>query len=72
MEIAGRPTVEDLTDTPPAMIPMLENLNATKNRELSTLLGTSDLATIDLVSKLLQFSPKKKLYVEEAFRASFC
>ncbi|OMJ67750.1 hypothetical protein SteCoe_35001 [Stentor coeruleus] len=71
MEITGRPTIEDLNDIPPAMISMLENLNSNKNRELIVLLGTSDLDAVDLVSKLLQFSPKKRLSVEEALEHPF-
>ncbi|OMJ77134.1 hypothetical protein SteCoe_23361 [Stentor coeruleus] len=66
MEVTGRPTNEDLTDIPPSMISMLENLNANKNRDLSILLGTTDTDALDLVSKLLQFNPRKRLTAEEA------
>lgn len=65
MELIGRPTQDDIEaiDCPLAST-MLESLPPTKHRKLRDLFPTASDDALDLLRKLMQFNPHKRLTAE--------
>jgi len=67
IEVTGRPSKEDIDSMNSEFAAtMLENLPETEPRELSDLFANADEATLDLLRKLLMFSPDRRITAEEA------
>jgi serine/threonine protein kinase len=47
---------------------MLESLPPTKNKKLKDMFPTASEEALDLLKKLLQFNPNKRLTVEQALQ----
>ncbi len=67
MEVTGRPGAEDIEAIQSSLATtMLESLPATKPKEYRDIFPTASDDAIDLLNKLLQFNPTKRLTAEEA------
>jgi mitogen-activated protein kinase 15 len=69
MEITGRPTAKELEETAigaKTAHRLIDNITRVINRSLESVLPDCSEDAIDLISKLLKFSPKDRLTVEEA------
>jgi mitogen-activated protein kinase 15 len=69
MEVIGRPNQEDIDSiNSPLAQTMLESLPPTKNKKLKDMFPTASEEALDLLKKLLQFNPNKRLTVEQALQ----
>jgi len=69
MEITGRPTAKELEETAigaKTAHRLIDNITRVINRSIESVLPDCSEDAIDLISKLLKFSPKDRLTVEEA------
>lgn len=67
MEVTGRPSQDDIESIQSSLATtMLESLPATKAKPLRDIFTSADDDAIDLLKKLLQFNPAKRLTAEEA------
>lgn len=67
MEITGRPSKEDIEAIQSSLAKtMLESLEASEPKSLAEIFPTASDEALDLLNKLLQFNPEKRLTAEEA------
>jgi len=67
MEVTGRPSSEDIEAiNSPFAGSMLESLPDVEHRSMEEMFPKADEATLDFMTKLLEFNPDKRLTVEEA------
>lgn len=67
MEITGRPSDEDIEAIQSSLATtMLDSLPPAKPKELSEIFPTASEDALDLLNRLLQFNPDKRLTAEEA------
>lgn len=67
MEVTGRPTPEDIDSMKsPFAATMLESLPPKKPRSLTSVFPKASPDTIDLLTRLLQFSPAKRISADAA------
>ena len=69
MEVTGRPSGEDVDAVQsPFAATMLESLPPTKRKRITQLFPNASEQGADLLSKLLEFNPNKRISAEEALR----
>jgi len=69
IEVVGRPTKEDIEAiNSPFAATMLESLPETDPRPLASIFPNCDEDGLDLLAKLLQFNPDKRITAEEALK----
>jgi mitogen-activated protein kinase 15 len=69
LSITGRPTANDLASVKSEQAKnMIDQINHVKVQELKELFGSGHDQLIDLISKLLQFNPSKRLTASEALQ----
>lgn len=67
MEITGRPSAEDIEAIQSSLATtMLESLPPSKPKSLHEIFPTASEDALDLLERLLQFNPEKRLTAEEA------
>ena len=67
MEITGRPSQEDIEAIQSSLATtMLESLPPSKQKSLNEIFPTASEDALDLLDRLLQFNPEKRLSAEEA------
>jgi mitogen-activated protein kinase 15 len=67
MEITGRPSQEDIEAIQSSLATtMLESLPPSKPKSLNEIFPTASEDAVDLLDRLLQFNPEKRLSAEEA------
>ena len=67
LEVTGRPSKEDVASMQnPKAAAIIESLKPTKRKNLKDLFPTLHPDALDLIKKLLQFNPNKRLTVEQA------
>jgi len=67
LEVTGKPSKEDISSIQSDLATtMLESIPSIKSKSLKSLFQASSSIELDLLSKLLQFNPNKRLSVEEA------
>jgi len=72
IEVTGRPNAEDIEAIrSPFAATMLESLPPSNPRSLSDMYPNASAEALDLLRKLLQFNPNKRITAEEALAHSF-
>lgn len=67
LEVTGKPSNDDILAIQSELaLTMLENIPIIKSRQLKTLFINSNSTELDLLAKLLQFNPGKRITVDEA------
>jgi mitogen-activated protein kinase 15 len=67
LEVTGKPSKDDIIAIQSELaLTMLENIQVIKNRQLKSLFINSYPVELDLLAKLLQFNPSKRITVTEA------
>ena len=67
MEVTGRPSSEDVESVQsPFASTMLDSLHESRRKGLSEIYPAASPEALDLLRRLLQFNPHKRLSAEEA------
>jgi len=72
IEVTGRPTAEDITAiNSPFAATMLESLPPSRPRSLGDMFPGASTDALDMLQKLLQFNPNKRITAEQALEHPF-
>jgi len=72
IEVTGRPTAEDITAiNSPFAATMLESLPPSRPRSLADMFPGASADALDMLQKLLQFNPNKRITAEQALEHPF-
>ena len=71
IEITGKPCREEIEELPVSAHAMLDLLSFSKTRELAAAIGTDEFEVLDLVRRMLEFKPERRISVEEALAHSY-
>jgi mitogen-activated protein kinase 15 len=72
IEVTGRPTADDITAiNSPFAATMLESLPPSRPRSLSDMFPGASADALDMLQKLLQFNPNKRITAEQALEHPF-
>ncbi|GAB4820389.1 hypothetical protein N2152v2_007435 [Parachlorella kessleri] len=73
LEVTGRPSPDDIESMQsPFAATMLDSLRAPETPRMCTMFPTASPEALDLMEKLLQFNPDKRISADEALRHPFC